>query len=216
VIAAGGTLRIDRSTDQTNYQARVASAIRFGKVPEGKLLVMEMDGSWKNLVIRLQDPPDWMNADLRPIPIPQQLRSPHKVVRELAADHQRLRLTKIVRPRGLRLLQGLVAEAQDRGYPVQPVVDTQSSYQRRGQRGGLFTIAVKGHSFPLALTQEHDRVPHEPTADERRRAQRDSWYRIPSHDQVPSDRLAIEVIGAREYRKSRWVDGARRLEDQLC
>ena len=45
IVAAGGELRIDRSTDNTNYQVRVASAIRFGKVPDGKLLVMETDGA---------------------------------------------------------------------------------------------------------------------------------------------------------------------------
>jgi hypothetical protein len=44
IIAAGGELQIHRHTDQTNYELRVASAIRFGKSPTAN--------SWSSITAR--------------------------------------------------------------------------------------------------------------------------------------------------------------------
>jgi hypothetical protein len=121
-----------------------------------------------------------------------------------------------LRSRGLRLLQALAAAAEARGYRVEACKNTVRSYQHQEHPPGLLAIFIKGHAISLEMTQQYDRVAHQPTAAERKRTERDSWYRIPSHDRVPTARIEASVLGGgREYRKSRWTDGAVQLEDQL-
>lgn len=216
VTAAGGELHIDRSSDKTNYHLRVASAIRFNKVPDGKLLTLRQGRRWEDLVVRLEDPPAWMNAELAPISVPPKLRAPHKVVADLAQDHEKLKLAAPVRNRALRLLHALATEAVGRGYRVQGAKNAARGYEQTDHTGGLVAISVNGHIIGLDVAQQHDRIPHQPTAAEHRRAERDSWFRIATHDRVPTSRLEIGVLGGREYRKSRWADGTVPLDDQLA
>jgi hypothetical protein len=58
VIAAGGELRINAEEDKANYDVRVAAAIRHGKVPEGKLLVIERGASWRTGSFGCRIPPN--------------------------------------------------------------------------------------------------------------------------------------------------------------
>ncbi len=124
-----------------------------------------------------------MTAELAPIPVPQQLRAPHKVVKAQASHHTRLRPTNSVHSRGLRLLQAITAEAEGRGYRIEAVKATEpSSYRRQAHSSGLLAVAVKGHPVLLDLTQEYDSVAHVSTVAERRRKERESWFRIPAGD----------------------------------
>lgn len=206
LIASGGELRIDRDKDKVNYEARVAAAIRHGKVPEGKLLTIEND-TWKVWIIRLQDPPAWMTAVLEPIPVPGQLRNPHTVVKRLQGEDS-LPLTKAVQPRALRLIQALLAEAERRGYRTRFSRPGQQYGRNRGYSAdeGHFIVAVQGHEFGVRLSQQIDRTPHTPTPAEERRTARETWFRIPAHDEHPSKRLAIHLTNGRQYRQSTWTD----------
>jgi hypothetical protein len=206
VIASGGELRIDREKDKANYETRVGAAIRHGKVPEGKLLTVE-HGTWREWIIRLQDPPAWMTTVLDPIPVLGQLRNPHTVVKRLQGEDG-LQVTKAVQPRALRLIQALLAEAERRGYQIR---FSQSGPQYRRSRGysadeGHFIVAVQGHEFGVRLSQEIDRTPHTPTAAEERRAARETWFRIPAYDEQPSRRLVISLTNGRQYRQTTWTD----------
>ena len=206
LIASGGELRIDRDKDKANYEARVGAAIRHGKVPEGKLLTIE-HSTWKEWIIRLQDPPAWMTTILDPIPVPGQLRNPHPVVKRLQGEDS-LQLTKAVQPRAFRLIQALLAEAERRGYRTRFRRPEQQYGRNRGYAAdeGHFIVAVHGHEFGVRLSQEIDRTPHTPTPAEERRAARETWFRIPAHDEHPSKRLAISLINGRQYRQSTWTD----------
>jgi hypothetical protein len=164
--------------------------------------------------IRLEDPPAWMTVDLTPIRVPARLCSPHPAISALAADHEHLKLTGALRSRALRLLQALSAEAEARGYHVEPIRNN-SGHQRPDRHAGLLAISILGHPIALDLAQQYDRKAHEPTAAELRRAERESWFRIPAHDHLPSARIEISVIGGREYRQSRWSDLAAPLEASL-
>jgi len=56
-----------------------------------------------------------------------------------------------------------------------------------------------------------------PTEAELRKKERYSWHRIPTKDDLPSDRLTIKVTNGREYRQSVWSDGKQaRLENLLA
>lgn len=215
VVAAGGELRVNTKEDRRQFSNLVKSAIRFGKVPEGKLLTVERGDGWYESVIRLSDPPAWQTAVLQPIAVPKQARSVHP---RLAALHDDPRLTTISsrhRGRATRLLQALISEAERRGYSITNA-ERMTHYGRWGDRP-WFGIEVGGHTIGIALRQIIDRVPHVPTAAELREKERYSWHRIPSKDDVPSDRLTIKVTNGREYRQSAWSDGKKaRLEDLLA
>lgn len=114
----------------------------------------------------------------------------------------------------MRLLQTLIGEAERRGY--RPVAGDRLAHHGRWADRPWFGIEVRGHTIGITLHQLVDRVRHEPTTAELRRQERDSWYRIPSHDEKASDRFAIKITNGREYRQSRWVDGKTQLEEHLA
>jgi len=62
------------------------------------------------------------------------------------------------------------------------------------------------------VRQLTDRHAHAPTTSELRRAERESWFRVPDYDYKPSSRLAIDVTDGRPYRQSSWSDGDTALE----
>jgi hypothetical protein len=215
VIAAGGALRINRTKDRKNYEMLISSAIRFGKVPSGKWLVLEHASGSGDVTIRLKDAPEWQTAELRPLPIPTSLRKPHRIV-TLLQQGERIAVTKSVRMRALRLLQGLIVEAEARGFVVKLGEDPHQ-YRGRVADQALITIGIKGHSIGLRLRQEIDRTPHVATTAELREQERYSWHRIPSHDERLSRRLSLHLTSGREYQQSVWKDGKRSsLDDVLA
>ncbi|MFC4056105.1 hypothetical protein ACFOY4_41010 [Actinomadura syzygii] len=184
VIAAGGELRVNGQEEKTNYDQRVAAAIRHGKVPEGKLLVIERGRTWGERIIRLQDPPEWMTAVLAPISVPGHLCKPHKIVAALKGDTDLLRVTTQVRSRACRLLQALITEAERRGHTVRLASHASRSPRCDSSGEGLLTVRISGHDFGVHLTQQYHKVEHVPTATELRRAERESWYRIPTSQAI--------------------------------
>ena len=213
IQAAGGELRIDRRVDKRNHEQLVKTAIRFGKAPAGKWLTIDTDGDWNNIVIRLVDLPEWITLETSEVSVPGQLRQPHPAVRALV-DDPHLRLTAAVRNRGQRLTQGLIQAALQRGYRV--LLPGGSAHPGGHAAGEMMSIEVIGHRVGVRLRQELDRTPHVSSATELRRAERDSWFRIPKFDEAPSRRLTLLLINGREYGQSRWSDSNRRqLEDSL-
>lgn len=207
VIAAGGELRIDTLGDRTNWEHRAQAAVRFGKVPEGKLLVVDRGGSWHELIIRLKDPPAWLTAELEPIGVPASLRKPHPLVAELRDDRDRLRITTAARGRTLRLLQALVSAAEARGYGVRSTRTRPWDRRARNSEPGHLSIVCKQFEVGVSMRQQIDRTDHTPTAAELRRGERESWYRIPKYDETPSERLSLSLSGGRQHRQSVWNDG---------
>ncbi|MGW4468240.1 hypothetical protein ACWENQ_01065 [Nonomuraea sp. NPDC004354] len=216
LVANGGELWIDEKADKVNYEARVRAAIKHGRVPEGQLLITERVGDWRSgskRVVRLQDKPEWMTVKLEPVPVPATLRSPNKLVKALQ-DDEAVNVTAAVRNRGLRLIQALVAETERRGYSASR---NRSRSHSHGEDKGLFVITIEGHGFGVDLSQVLDRIPHVPSPAEERRAARDTWYRIPSHDHLPSSRLTISLTNGRPYWQSSWTDSETKpLEDHLA
>lgn len=181
--------------------------MRFGKVPEGKLLVVDRGASWHELVIRLKDPPAWLTAPLEPIDVPAALRKPHPVVAELRDDRDRLRITTPVRARALRLLQALASGAEARDYGVRSCRKLPWDPHTRNSGPGHLSIVCKQFEVGVSMRQQIDRTDHTPTAAELRRAERESWYRIPKYDETLSERLSLSLSGGRRHRQSVWNDG---------
>lgn len=111
-----------------------------------------------------------------------------------------LRLTSQTLSRALRVLHALFTEAERRGHQV--VAGT--------ARDNLITgIAIGPHSYKVTINELVDRTPHEPTAAERARMARDSWFRPPSHNEQPSGRLRLSLPDILICRQAHWRDGRR-------
>jgi hypothetical protein len=205
LLANDGELTVT-GPDRAKYEARVAAAIRFGKVPEGKQLVT-IGGRWSTeYVVRLRDEPAWMNAPLDPIAVPATLRRPHPVITALQTEGLPGLDRKVLR-RALLLIQALATAAQQRGYTARETKVTTDRYgYRHRDTKDQFSITVRGHGFGVKVQQEIDRTRHEPTAAEEARAARDTWYRIPKYDNTPSERLSLHLSGSFEHRQSKWTD----------
>ncbi|MEY9876205.1 hypothetical protein ABH931_005715 [Streptacidiphilus sp. MAP12-33] len=107
-----------------------------------------------------------MQLDIRPVPVPQQLRSPHPVVAKLRDDEGRLVMPAAVRRRALLILQAFAAEAERRGYRVRekPVPDRRrrGGYSYGGRhyppsyscREGEFEVVVEEFTYTVTVEQE--------------------------------------------------------------
>jgi hypothetical protein len=199
VVAAGGELKIS-ADESARYKTLVSSATRYGKVPEGKLLKVETGRSWKEQFVRLTDKPAWMTTVLEPIRVAGTLSKPHPAVKHLRDEGMPIRAA--VRSRAYRMLDALAKEAERRGYSVK------TSVWRGGERRskGVLTVEVNGHDGHLDIDELNDRVPHVATAKEIRDAERYTWNRIPTHDQVPSGRLRIRVLNGWAVRQESFSD----------
>ncbi|WP_132154855.1 hypothetical protein [Kribbella antiqua] len=200
VVAAGGSLEVE---DFRNYYDNlVSSAIRHGKVPEGKLLQIARGRSWHEKLLQLVDKPAWMTAVLEPIEVSDRLIKPHSAIVALRADKEhRLRFKGDVRQRALRLLDAIARSASARGWEV-----TCPVWKRDDHHPSDLAVSITGHAYGLHVSENDDKVPHEPTAKELRDFERWGYPRIPTYDKVPSGRLTIAVTGGVPVRQSTFSD----------
>jgi hypothetical protein len=116
-----------------------------------------------------------------------------------------------VRNRALRLLDALAKAAEHRGYRVTATIPEPGRQVAKGH----LTITITGHPYVAAVDELNDRVPHEPTQRELREQERFSWSRIPTHDQVPSGRLRLRILGWSSHQDTfedtKTIDMATRL-----
>jgi hypothetical protein len=96
LITSGGELKIEQD-DRKKYEARIAAAIRFGKVPEGKRLVTDGFRWSADYAVRLEDAPAWLNAPLDQIDTPTTLRQPHPAVASLQSRDSVLRIDRLLK-----------------------------------------------------------------------------------------------------------------------
>jgi hypothetical protein len=121
-----------------------------------------------------------------------------------------LATSRVQVPRSLRILQAIFAEAERRGWAVQPV---DRSY------GGLAGVAivVDGHAYRIKISEQTDRVPL--TEEEVARWKRVNEWRIkwsnaepPKGKPVANGRLQLSIPSAYgSGRRSNWADGSRGL-----
>jgi hypothetical protein len=215
-LVTHGEVRVS-GPDQAKYEARVAAAIRYGKVPEGKQLVAEGDRWSRDYVIRLQEAPAWLHAPLGPIAVPATLRKPHPVVIALQAGKRLSSMDRSGSHRALLLVQALAVEARKRGYSVKETKVTTNPYGHEHRESkDHFSITIGKYSVGIQLRQPMNRARHEATPAEQAKAAKDRWYDIPKFDLTSSDRLSIELSGRFKHRRSKWTDGrARTLENWL-
>ncbi|WP_371407115.1 hypothetical protein OHA10_16615 [Kribbella sp. NBC_00662] len=153
-------------------------------------------------MLQLVDKPAWMNAVLEPIEVAERLINPHAAIVALRADKEhRLRFKGNVRQRALRLLDAIAKSASARGWDV-----TCPAWNRDDHHPAHLAVSIIGHTYGLQVSENDDKVPHQPTAKELRDFGRWGYPRIPTYDKVPSGRLTIAVAGGVPVRQSAFSD----------
>lgn len=223
VIAAGGTLTVQRARYGENgvdYEKRVLAAHRHGKVPPGKRLAVTRL-QYPDLRIDLVDGPDGTDVELCPVPVPEKVSRYHRVVRGFRDHADRHRISRASLPRVLRILQGLVVEAERRGHAVgNEQARTDRDTRRRDQGRGLPVFTVDAYSIAVDVVEEGlpSRGYWERTNRTYSTHGRES--KLPARSEYEADatgRLTIELVGgSRAGRQARWSDRKRwRAEDNL-
>ena len=166
--------------------------------------------------MELTGQPAWMTATLAPVDVPATLRRPHPSIAAIRDDTHALPMNQALRGRALRILQGLAATLTRGGHQVETTPVDRWGGSPQGYPSGHLIAVIAGHRFGITVTEQTDRIPHEPTPAELREKARYSWTRIPTHDRVPNGRLNLAINNGAPFRQSSWTDGPRgQLEDYL-
>jgi hypothetical protein len=227
LVAAGGSKTFHRAGGRrgsVDYERRAALAVRYGKVPAGRRLVVRRL-SWQEVEISLVDAP----AELRPpaaIAVPDHVSRFHPVVAAFRKASDCHEVSRAQLPRASRLLQALVTEAERRGHTVAFASDSTPSdrYERRtGSSDGHLIIKTAEYDAHIRISEEG--VPS-----------RFNWVRTHSaYNWTPSGgyestrislsdyeanatgRLCLELCGYDAHQRvHRWADRQRhRLDDKL-
>jgi hypothetical protein len=194
VIDAGGVLEFSTRDDETNYGNLVAIINRRQMAPDGQQLIL-MDGThYHHKVLRLSSVTGWKTVPPAEVVAAERIGRWHPVVSALRGESRLSFIEPPQRRRAFRLLHTLALEAEARGYTVRQPNRNHHEYNAdRDRLSGCLIINVEPISCSVGISQLKDKVPHQPTSKELERVNRESWYRIPTHDHVPSDRLAITL-----------------------
>lgn len=159
LVAAGGTIRVPRkdwqSPKSVDYERRVRSAERLGRVPAGKRLRTKyVDG---DLEIRLEDGPPGTDVELRPVPVPATIARLHPVAKHFRNDAGKHEVSRAQLTRAVHIVHALALEAERRAWTIENV-----DISTRGPRGerwsaasdGHLKIGIRGHTYRLRVSEE--------------------------------------------------------------
>ncbi|WP_284982448.1 hypothetical protein [Arthrobacter sp. efr-133-TYG-118] len=155
------------------------------------------------------------------IPMPDQVRRPHKALREIIDHKARLDVQTGQRQRALLILHALAQEATRRGWDVIATPSTFEVDQWTGRRARVYPgpdlLSIDAGDAPAAirLKMQQKRVAHVPTEKELADKARNNWQSYPKYDYVPTERMRLE-IRASSYEVLTLDDTvATRIEDKL-
>jgi hypothetical protein len=230
VIEAGGSVTLPRlmsfDPDYVDYENRARLAERHGKVPAGKRLRVEYP-SGDEIRIDLVDDPASVGQRAGPVPVPATIGTYHRVVKEFKERSERHEVSRAALPRVLRIMQGLVAEAERRGYTVElaPEPQARDGYGLRnwtGPNDGHLVLSTRGVTVRLRVCEEG--IPSRAYWTRRYRYfdSRSRTWKLPSLAEFEAKAtgcLVIEFVNAywSDGQVHRWSDGkAWMLEDKLA
>lgn len=173
--------------------------IRYSNDGVGGIRIWLADGEDPNELRRRQDHSQ--------ISVPERVARLHPAVAAMKTGGNLL-VSKNCRSRALRILHTLATEAERRGHSVTSTVSEHSP--------GSLIIGIGTHTYPVGIHEEADRVPHQPKVYELQQKKRNSWFKIPEWDSIPSGRLMVELPSTGKTNRYRWADRKRgTLEEQL-
>jgi hypothetical protein len=115
--------------------------------------------SSEELQIELVDALEGTVLAVRPVNVPAKVARYHPIVRQFKQRSERHEISRAALPRTLRLLQGLVAEAERRGHQVEFATPAQADRYGRhqvwtGPKDGHIVISVDGCSAAIRIKEE--------------------------------------------------------------
>jgi hypothetical protein len=226
LLAAGGVLRVPhrRGVGEPDYEHRVISARRFGKVPPGKRL--RTDYVRGELEIRLEDSPPGTEIDARPVPVPSRLSRLHPVARQFRDRTEYHEVSRKQLGRCTRIIDGLATEVDRRGYRMSNETKTLEGYRDErwsASRDGHLVVTIRGHDYDLRVWEEKVSLRGDWERERQRRAEHrfDYFYShtpLKPFDKDATGRLTITLDSgySREGRPASWADRKSwRLEEKL-
>lgn len=215
-LNAEGTIEF-ASTETGRYRQLVNVARRKKLFADDMELVVTTNWNEPGTV-KLQRRPEWQLVKLEPVDIPATLRTPHAVVTKLKEQHtDRLGMDTPRWNWTLRIIQGLVAEAENRGYKVSVIPVPRTDYYGRSvdeKNKGHLKIAVGDDEVQLHFSQARERVPRVLTASELRRQEK--GYSVPTDELVKTDFITIRLTGLEPpFWQSEWTETDTTRADSL-
>lgn len=226
LLEAGGSMRVPREwgRGRVDYQRRVQLVEQQGKFPVGKRITLTVASpdEWQ---MDLVDGPPGGDPPLRPVPVPEAVRRYHPVVASFRKRRERHEVTRASLPRASLILQGLVVEAESRGYQVTESPDKKvyAGYEQSwaASKDGHIVIEVDGERHALRVHEEglksrtlygrpDTRIG---TGANGFRGQRP---RIGDYEKGGTGRLSLTLVSGYSRRGSTWGDRKSwRLEEKL-
>lgn len=200
------------------YKQLVTVARRKKLFPEDMELVVSTSWS-KPCSVELKRRPEWQLKALDPVDVPERLRAPHKAVATLMQQRtDRLGMDKARWNWALRVVQGLAAEAEGRGYVVVPAPAPKPDrygYLSREQRlTGHLAVRIGEDDVQLFLGQAREQRPHLPSAADLRR--KEKGYVVSTTESFKTDFISIRLTGLEPpYWQSEWVETESARADSL-
>lgn len=210
LINAGGALEINTRDSDTNYPSLVAIINRRQMAPDGQQVIL-MDGvDYYSKVLRLSSVVEWKTQPPAEAVAADRIGRWHPAVAALRSENRLSSIESPQRQRALRLLHALAREAEARGYTVQEKPKQGSRgydhHNRDRLPGGCVIVGVASIKCGIGITQLKDKV-HAATVKELELVKRESWFRIPTHDYLPSERLSITLNTDSRYSSEvSWAD----------
>lgn len=218
VIAAGGSLRRPQKQyydrEGVDYYNRAALAERYGKVPDGKRLEVTAVSPGE-VQIDLVDAPEGPGFSPTPVPVPDRVARYHPVVRAFRDRSERHEVSRAALPRVLRLLQGLVADAERRGHDVSIASSVKSDRYRdpswSGSKQGHIVISADGCSAAVRVTEEglQSRVHWDKQNRSYSHRLGEMTSRLPplsEYEAKATGRLTLELVSGYSGRSAKWSD----------
>lgn len=237
VRAAGGSLRVPRKrwndSDRVDYERRAQLAQSYGRVPAGSRLVVKRASAEELLIELVTDDvtaearDEEASLELSPVPVPMRLTKYHRVAREFRERTNLHEISRKALPRALRIVHGLAAEAERRGYRIACVRVREDGYGRtewKPAHDGQLLFTINGHELKVRIWEKGagQRGPYEHQM-KRWKADREQPFRLMQfverpkpYDSSATGELNIEALGSAYGRQKAWGDRSRwKLEDRL-
>lgn len=225
VIASGGVRRYPNKhyweKDKVDYRLRAQIAQKWGKVPDGKALAVR-EISQEEIEISLVAAPE---IALAPVPVPERVAKYHPVVRAFQERKQRHEVSRALLPRAMRVLEGVVREADARGWRTEIAPDAPKGGYGRSEWSGTKQghLVVVGEGQAVAIRVFELGLPTRSGWEHKNRrwisGPRGGEYRLPplsEYEARATGKLALEIVSGYSSRRTRWADTQRaRVEDQL-
>lgn len=226
VEAEGGELRIPNPLPaaRARWRQAIHALITGSDLPTGKC-VRHSGRDKGDLVIRVVDVDQWPPAPAKPdpIPIPDNLRGCHPMIRATRENASATReawvrtgntpgivhldVHRSSLQRALLIMQGIANEAERRGYKV-------AEHQPCGGDRG-FAVVIGQDSFEITVREATRRAAHVLSPAEERQKARGGYFNAPLWNYQPSGNLNLQE-GHGSYRPALATDRQRwRLEDRL-